>query len=233
MADSRESVGARPASIIACAFVLVPQSSLLSISWPDELNNCRLGSRSSEERPVTNKDGPSALTITSLLTPPFPRMKPPMRTLSPVSARARVEMLSSASPLTVGVGVAEGFPVGVGLAVGVAEGVGVTLGVGMMLGVGVALGVGVGLGVGLIVGVSVTVGVIVGVGVTDCAVAGAMRAKLSRRRTLPKISEATTLRMLKGSPVCSSGKERRRVRQRLLLHRPGRKPAKETRRRRR
>ena len=33
-----------------------------------------------------------------------------MRTLSPVSARARVEMFNSASPLTVGLGVAEDSP---------------------------------------------------------------------------------------------------------------------------
>lgn len=105
--------------------------------------------------------------MTFLAAVPFPRMNPPMRTLSPVSARARVEMLRSVSPVIVGVGVAEGFTVGVTLGVGVTEGVGVTLGLGVMLGVGVALGVGVGLGVGLIVGVGlgVTVGVIVGVGV--------------------------------------------------------------------
>ena len=101
--------------------------------------------------------------------PPFPRMKPPMSTFWPVCARARVEMLSSASP--VGPGVAEGSGVGVMLGFGVAEGVGVALGVGMTLGVGVAEGVGVALGLGLIVGlgvaVGVTVGVIVGVGVTS------------------------------------------------------------------
>jgi hypothetical protein len=102
-------------------------------------------------------------------------MKPPMRTLSPVSARARVEILRRVSPLGVGVGVAEGLMVGVTLGVGVIDGLGVVLGVGVMLGLGVVLGlgviegVGVGLPLGLGVGVMVGVIVTVGVGEGDCA----------------------------------------------------------------
>lgn len=111
-----------------------------------------------------------------LLVVPLPRMKPPIRTLSPVSARARVEMLRSASPEAVGVGVADGLGVGVmlgtgvALGVGVTDGVGVMLGVGGMLGVGVTEGVGVTLGVGLIVALGEGVGVRDGVGVIVCAV---------------------------------------------------------------
>jgi hypothetical protein len=120
-------------------------------------------------------EGPIALTTIFLLAVPLARMKPPMRTSLPVSARARVEILRSVSPLGVGVGVADGLGVGVmlgsgvALGVGVMDGVGVMLGVGGMLGVGVTEGVGVALGVGLIVALGDGVGVRLGVGVTVCA----------------------------------------------------------------
>ena len=75
-------------------------------------------------------------------------MNPPMRALSPVSTRSRVEMLPRVVGGTLGVGVGlAGVAVGVG-----GCGVGVTLGVGVA-GVAVGVGVGVGLsGVGLGVG---------------------------------------------------------------------------------
>ena len=71
-------------------------------------------------------------------------MNPPMSTLSPVLARALVEILSSASPPTIGVGVTLG--VGETLGLGVVEGVGVTLGVGLTVAVGEGVAVGVGVG---------------------------------------------------------------------------------------
>jgi hypothetical protein len=102
-----------------------------------------------------------------------------MSTFCPVSARARVEILRSVSPL--GVGVADGLGVGVMLGIGVALGDGVTDGEGVILGLGVTLGEGVteGVGVGLpeAVGVGVAVGVTVIVGVGVCALLnGAMKS---------------------------------------------------------
>src|SRR5437773_2430342 len=77
-------------------------------------------------------------------------MNPPMRTLSPVSTRRRVEifprMLADGVPVGVALGVvvAEGVAVGLGVVVGVGEGVGAIVGV--AVGVAVALGEGVGVG---------------------------------------------------------------------------------------
>lgn len=139
---------------------------------------------SGDRTPRADNDGPSARTTTVFeLLPPL-RMKPPISTLSPVSARARVEMLRSASPegVGLGVGVTEGLILGVGvtLGVGITLGVGVIDGVGMTLGVGVTDGVGVMLGAGLMVavGLGVTVGEIVGEGVwADTGAARKWRAK--------------------------------------------------------
>src|SRR5947207_1911616 len=101
------------------------------------------------------REGPIARTITFFACVPV-IMNPPIRTLSPVSTRKRVEMF----PKVVGVGVgdAAGVGVGVGVAAGVRVGVGVGEPTGVAVGVGVALAVGVGVGVvvGVGVGASVT-----------------------------------------------------------------------------
>ena len=94
------------------------------------------------------REGPIARTIIFFGCVPV-TMNPPIRTLSAVSTRRRVEML----PNTVTLGV----PVGVALGVAVAVGVALTL----------AVGVGVGEGVGAIVAVAVDVAVGVDVGVAD------------------------------------------------------------------
>jgi hypothetical protein len=65
-------------------------------------------------------------------------MNPAIMTLSPVSTRSRVEMLSAWAELTAGVGV--GVAVAVGVAVGVALGVAVGVAVGVVVGVGVGAG---------------------------------------------------------------------------------------------
>src|SRR4051812_44402632 len=79
-------------------------------------------------------------------------MKPPIRALSPVSTRKRVEILPSAV-----------FGVAVGDAVGFA--VGVAVGFAVAVAVAVALGVAVAVAVAVAVGVAVAVAVAVGVGV--------------------------------------------------------------------
>src|SRR5664279_4215080 len=115
---------------------------------PDESRSSRKGSASA---PGNNEEseGPIARMITFFGWVPV-IIKPPIRTLSPVSTRRRVEMLPKVPGVIIGV--VEGLGVGVaeGLGVGVAEGFGV--GVAEGLGVGVATGVGVGLGVGTGVG---------------------------------------------------------------------------------
>src|SRR5436190_23152791 len=65
-------------------------------------------------------------------------MKPPIRTLSPVSTRKRVEMFPRIA------GEALGVAVGVSVGLGVAVGVGVDVGVGIGLAVAVGVGVEVG-----------------------------------------------------------------------------------------
>ncbi len=98
-------------------------------------------------------------------------IKPPIRILSPVCTRARLEILSNCAGLGVGVPVGVGLGVAVGVALGVAEGValgvapGVAEGVADELGVAVGVAEGVALGVADGVGVGVALGVGVGVGV--------------------------------------------------------------------
>ena len=75
-------------------------------------------------------------------------MKPPIKTLSPVSTASRVEIF----PSVLGGGVGVGLPVGVGVGLPVGVGVGVPLGVGVGLPLAVGVGVGVGIGVGVGVG---------------------------------------------------------------------------------
>jgi hypothetical protein len=74
-------------------------------------------------------------------------INPPIRTLSPVSTRRRVEMLPNALtpgvPAGVGVGVWPGVAVVIAVAVGVAAAaVAVAVAVGLGLGIGVGVGVG-------------------------------------------------------------------------------------------
>ncbi len=73
-------------------------------------------------------------------------IKPPIKTLSPVSTLSRVEILPNNGG-GVGVGVGVGITVGVGVAVGTGAGVGVGVGVGEGVAIGVDVGVGVGPGV--------------------------------------------------------------------------------------
>ena len=92
--------------------------------------NSSTGSDSAPGTPTLVNEGPMARTIT--LFGAFPvTIKPPIRALSPVKTRSRVEMLSR---LVDGIGVAVAVAVGVGVCVG--------LGVGVC-GVDVAVGVGV------------------------------------------------------------------------------------------
>ena len=105
-------------------------------------------------------DGPIARTMTLFGCVPV-MMKPPIRTLLPVSTRKRVEIFPKVLG-AVGVDVAVAVGVGVtGVGLGVAAGVPVAVAVA----VAVAVGVPVGLGVGG--GVTVPVGVGEGVGVAD------------------------------------------------------------------
>src|SRR3954451_9495472 len=72
---------------------------------------------------ASGKDVPIARTMTFFGCVPV-MMNPPMRTLSPVSTRRRVEMLAS---------VVMGAALGVGVGGGVAEGTGVGVGAGGLL----------------------------------------------------------------------------------------------------
>src|ERR1043166_475599 len=141
------------------------------MSVPEESRSSRNGLARTPEKA---SDGPMARTITLLGCVPV-TMKPPIRTLSPVSTRRRVEMLPKVGGAGVAEGLAVGVDVGVGVMLGVVVGVAVGVGVGVCVGVGVGVGVGlggvgvgvvgVGVGVGVVGGVGVGVGVIPGVGV--------------------------------------------------------------------
>ena len=72
--------------------------------------------------PANGSDGPMARTIIFLGCVPV-IMNPPIRTLSAVSTRKRVEMFPNVLGGGLGVGVALGVGVGVGLAGGVGVGV--------------------------------------------------------------------------------------------------------------
>ena len=100
-------------------------------------------------------EGPIARTITFFGWVPV-MMNPPMRTLSAVSTRRRVEIFPNKLPDGVTVGVA------LGATVDVAEGVAVGVVVGLAVAVG--LGEGVGVAVAVAVGVAVALGEAVGVG---------------------------------------------------------------------
>src|SRR4051812_40596235 len=123
MADSKSLLGGIVESMIACLFGLSTQLSLDSSSVLP-LYSSRVGFASVPAKNCDN-DGPIARMITFFGCVPV-TMKPPMRTLSPVSTRNRVEIL----PSTV-------FGVAVGVALGVAVAVAVGLGVGVGVGVGV------------------------------------------------------------------------------------------------
>src|SRR2546430_6450182 len=125
MADSRSFEGDRPLSIMACLFGEFFQSSFVSIN---PLGPCssRIGLLNV---PPNGNDGPIACTMTFFGCVPV-IMKPPIRTLSPVSTRSRVEMLARVveGAIGVAVGLAVGVAVGVAVAVAVAVGVGVGVG---------------------------------------------------------------------------------------------------------
>ena len=151
------------------------QLSFTAIRLPEELRSSRMGSTSTAGNKGAS-DGPIARTIIFFGCAPV-MINPPIRTLSPVSTRKRVEMFPRIPGAAVGVGVDVGVGgAGVGVAVGVGVDVGVDVGVGVVgVGVGVA-GVGVGVGVkGIAVGDGLGVGVGVGetgVGVGDSVAVG-------------------------------------------------------------
>src|ERR1043166_8437234 len=125
MADSFGSLGARVVSMISCICPLFIQSLLEAMIAPVASASCRLGSASAEVTPASASDGPIALTITFFEPVPSPRMKPPIRTFSPLPAPARVEILTSEVAVGVALGVGLGLAVGDGVAVGLGVGVGV------------------------------------------------------------------------------------------------------------
>src|SRR5215211_8779385 len=91
MADSRLFVGGMVLSIIACRSGEDIQLSFELIRTPPGPRNSRVGSAS---LPGTVREGPIARTITFFGCVPV-TMKPPMSTLSLVSARRRVEIFKS------------------------------------------------------------------------------------------------------------------------------------------
>src|SRR5450432_511974 len=108
-----------PVAMISASWSL-RQLSLDATRPPEEFNSSRMGSLSAPGK-KEEREGPIARMITFFGCVPV-MINPPIRTLSPVSTRKRVEMFPKMLGLAVGVGV--------GLDVGVAVGVGVGLGVG-------------------------------------------------------------------------------------------------------
>src|SRR6476620_9141376 len=119
MADSRSLDGGMVLSIIACLLGLSTQLSFASIK---PLGPCS-ASVGSASLSASGSDVPIPRTITFFGWVPV-IIKPPIRTLSPVSTRRRVEILAR---VVTGAGEAVAVAVGVGIAVpvGVAVGVGV------------------------------------------------------------------------------------------------------------
>src|ERR1043166_2700382 len=136
MADSKSLLGGIVVAIISASWSL-RQSSLDRMSAPEESRNSSVGLA---REPGKGSDGPMARTITLLGCVPV-TMNPPIRALSPVSTRNRVEIFPNVLGVTVGVELGVGVGVGVGVAGG---GVGVGGG-----GVGVIPGVPLGGGVGV------------------------------------------------------------------------------------
>src|SRR6266404_668157 len=136
IADSRSSVGARPLASIWARSGESFQSSLPVMSAPLPACNSRVGSaiRPGTGLPPELIEGPFARSRTRFTSLPL-TMNPPIRLLSPVSTRARVEMFSNCAGVGVGVavGVAVGEAVAVAVAVGVAVAVAVAVGVGLVL----------------------------------------------------------------------------------------------------
>src|SRR4051812_4558767 len=106
-------------SMIACLFGEFTQSSLESIT-PLGPYNSKVGFASLS---ANGREVPIPRMITFFGCVPV-MMKPPMRTLSPVSTRKRVEMLARVVTEGVAVGVADAAGVGLGKGGGVAVGVG-------------------------------------------------------------------------------------------------------------
>src|SRR4051812_17793142 len=112
-------------SMIACLFGEFTQSSFESIT-PLGPCNSRVGFASLS---ANGREVPIPRMITFFGCVPV-IMKPPMRTLSPVSTRRRVEMLARVVTDGVAVGLADATGVGVGRGVEVAVAVGVGDGIG-------------------------------------------------------------------------------------------------------
>src|SRR5436305_317575 len=164
MADSRSSLGARPVTWISCCWS-ERQLSFDRIKRPALSRSSMKGSMS---RPGTGappllSEGPIPRTTMRLERSPL-MIKPAIEMLSPVSTRARPEMLTSWTLAGVGCGVevavAVAVAVAVGEAVAVAPGVVVAVAVGDAVAVApaVAVAVAVGVAVGVFTGVAVGVG---------------------------------------------------------------------------
>ena len=113
MADSKLLAGARPVASISVSCVSLQLSFVIVTESARAMQLQRGIRRSAPGTPKFVNEGPMARTIT--LFGAFPvTIKPPMRALSPVNTRNRVEMLSS---LVVdgGVGVGVGVIIGVEL----------------------------------------------------------------------------------------------------------------------
>src|SRR5213079_1197288 len=108
------------------------QLSFWKSNAPLPSRSSRIGSASTSLMPELTSDGPMPRTATSLGALPV-MMNPPIITLSPISTRIRVEILSAWD--------GEGVGVSVGVGVGVDVGVEVAIGVAVAVGVGVDVGV--------------------------------------------------------------------------------------------
>src|SRR5437899_9118859 len=106
IADSRSFVGARPVAAISVCWSVF-QLSLVTTVLP--ACNSRTGSanRPGKGAPLLVRDGPIARTITFLGSVPV-MMNPPIRTLSLVRTRARVEIFCNCAGAVGGVGVGVG-----------------------------------------------------------------------------------------------------------------------------
>ena len=97
IAASRLLVGGIPESMISCCCVDI-QLSFCMIRFPFASCNSSTGSGSGALIPAAASEGPSARTMTLVDSNP-PTMNPPIVSLSPAPASARVEMLLRREPL--------------------------------------------------------------------------------------------------------------------------------------
>jgi hypothetical protein len=143
-ADSASWLGGIVLALISNSS-LSRQLSFVVTGSPAPSKSSSTGSCNAPSTACAVSDGPIARRITFFGSVPV-MMMPPIKTFSPVCTLSRVEMFSSCSGATVGVGVADGDGLAVALGKGVAVGVTVAVGSGEIVGTGVGEAVGVGVG---------------------------------------------------------------------------------------